>query len=127
LDQWNSPNFNPTADPSDCHEDFRVAIDCSYEKVKLLRPADPKRVQNFFTDYRTQLIRIIRKWEDSGQGEGGRSFKIQGNNRAIDENFGSLPERPVEALETRLNFLNGKPSYLLCFWELADQLQVLLS
>lgn len=33
-DRWNSPDFNPVAEPSDCHEDFRVAIDCSYEKVK---------------------------------------------------------------------------------------------
>jgi hypothetical protein len=33
----------------------------------------------------------------------------------------------VEALESRRNFLNEKPSYLLYFWELADQLQVLHS
>ena len=44
-----------------------------------------------------------------------------------DEIFGALPDRPVEALESRRNFLNGKPSYLLYFWELADQLQVLQS
>lgn len=73
------------------------------------------------------MIRIIRKWEDSGQGEGGYSRTNQGHdpNLAIDESFGSLPDRPVEALESRRNFLNGKPSYLLYFWELADQLQVL--
>lgn len=127
ADRWNSPDFNPTADPSDCHEDFREAIDCSYDKVKLLRSADPKRVQNFFTDYRTHLIRIIRKWEDSGQGEGGRSRSNEVDDGNLEEHFGALPERPVEALETRRNFLNGKPSYLLYFWEMADTLQVLQS
>jgi hypothetical protein len=35
-DRWNSPDFNPIAEPSDCHEDFRFAIDCSFDKVKLL-------------------------------------------------------------------------------------------
>ena len=47
-DRWNSPDFNPIAEPSDCHEDFRVAIDCSFEKVKLLSPKNRNPVQTFF-------------------------------------------------------------------------------
>ena len=41
--------------------------------------------------------------------------------------YGSLAEAPAQALDNRRNFLNGKPSYILYFWELADQHQLLSS
>jgi hypothetical protein len=46
-----------------------------------------------------------------------------------DENqhHGSLARRPARALQTRAAFLNGRPSYLLYFWEVADCHQLLQS
>ena len=41
--------------------------------------------------------------------------------------LGSLSARPARALHTRQSFLNGRPSYLLYYWELADRLQILQS
>jgi hypothetical protein len=40
---------------------------------------------------------------------------------------GSLVERPARALHTRAAFLNGRPSYLLYFWEVTDRHQLLQS
>lgn len=41
--------------------------------------------------------------------------------------IGSLAGRPARALQTRAAFLNGRPSYLLYFWEMADSHQLLQS
>ena len=68
---WNSPDFNPVAPPSDCHLDFHTATNCSYEEVAGLSPATPQRIEDIFTSMRSDLARIIRRWEQSGQGEGG--------------------------------------------------------
>ncbi len=42
-------------------------------------------------------------------------------------NRDSLHGRPARALQTRIAFLNGRPSYLLYFWEVADAHQLLPS
>ncbi|KAI2512413.1 hypothetical protein MHU86_2075 [Fragilaria crotonensis] len=49
-DLWNSPEFNPIAPASDCHVDY---------------------IQDIFASMRSDLLRIISRWEQSGQGEGG--------------------------------------------------------
>ena len=92
---------------------------------------------------RSDLLRIISRWEHSGQGEGGMD---EDDNDAVagallscassvsddDSNHqqrhhGSLARRPAHALQTRAAFLNGRPSYLLYFWEIADCHQLLQS
>jgi hypothetical protein len=40
---------------------------------------------------------------------------------------GNLCNRPPRALDNRAAFLNGRPSYLLYFWEVADTHQLLAS
>lgn len=40
-------------------------------------------------------------------------------------NIGSLERRPACALQTQAVFLNGRPSYVLYFWEIADNHQLL--
>jgi hypothetical protein len=144
---WNCSEFNPVAPPSDCHFDFQVATDCSYNLVKSLAPATPEKVEDIFVSMRAHLLRIITRWEQSGQGEGGRenedaeepdqddaaSFAtsiatqpaVDGN--SPDKAIGSLLGRPARALQSRAAFLNGRPSYLLYFWEIADQHQLLQS
>ena len=42
------------------------------------------------------------------------------------DRFGLLSSHPACALQNRAAFLLGRPSYLLYFWEIADQHQLLL-
>ena len=87
---------------------------------------------------RSDLLRIITRWEQSGQGEGGREGQEEEapnddasslTSQADDDtrNIGVLTGRPPRALQSRASFLNGRPSYLLYFWEIADTHQVLQS
>jgi hypothetical protein len=148
---WNSSAFNPVAPASECHLDFLSATDCSYALVAGLTTATPQRIEDTFTSMRSELLRIITRWEQSGQGEGGRNGDeddATGDNdeaKAEDDdsscftsstatdfdasprsaNHDSLHGRPARALQTRAAFLNGKPSHLLYFWEVADAHQLL--
>jgi hypothetical protein len=138
---WNSSDFNPVAPPSECHFDFQSATDCSYELVKSLTPATPENVKDIFVSMRFHLLRIIARWEQSGQGEGGRdndadteeedakeaSSTISTDNDFHDRMIGSLSGRPACALQSRAAFLNGQPLHLLYFWEIADRHQLLQS
>ena len=113
---------------------------------------------------RSDLLRIISRWEQSGQGEGGRDQEDVGDDEeqedtitydgdeeeeegfgaeqpaVLDDNIsfitsqtspasaiGTLRGRPARALQSRAAFLNGRPSYLLYFWEVADTHQLLQS
>jgi hypothetical protein len=138
---WNSPDFNPIAPPSECHSDFIDAIDCSFVNVEVLNPATPQKIEDILVSMRSDLLRIITRWEQSGQGEGGRDAEEEqeeedsltnddDDNQEDDrprENIGDLSGRPVRALQSRAAFLNGRPSYLLYFWEVADAHQILQS
>ena len=69
---WNSSDYNPVAPASECHYDFQAATPCTYDLVVPgLIPATPQKIEDLFTAMRSDLIRIIRNWEQSGQGEGG--------------------------------------------------------
>ena len=48
-----------------------MATDCSSEVVAGLVPATPQKIEDCFTSMRSDLLRIITPWEQSGQGEGG--------------------------------------------------------
>jgi hypothetical protein len=95
---------------------------------------------------KADLTRMISNWEQSGQGEGGiappppppprrKAFTNQfddtddsdNNDDEIPETiaFGRLAGRPVRAMDCRESFLDGRSSYLLIFWEVADQHQLL--
>ena len=138
---WNSPDYNPVAPASECHVDYVSATVCSYEQVQALSPATPQKIQDILASMRCDLLRIISRWEQSGQGEGGMDEELDDENAGVslsgassvsedDENqhqHGSLARRPARALQTRAAFLNGRPSYLLYFWEVADCHQLLQS
>ena len=129
---WNSTVFNPVAPASECHFDFQTATDCSYELVKPLAPATPEKVEDIFASMRSHLLRIIQRWEQSGQGEGGRDNDVDAeedeeDEASVDRMIGSLSGRPARALQSRAAFLNGKPSYVLYFWEIANCHQLLQS
>ena len=135
ADRWNDSSFNPIAPSSICHEDFEDPTDCSYGTVISYSPATPQKVQDHLTSMRTDLLRIITAWESSGQGDGGYSYddedddnpETSGEISATSPSFGALSGRNARALDQRSAFLRGKPSYLLYFWELMDQYQLLQS
>jgi hypothetical protein len=131
ADRWNDESFNPIAPPSNCHEDFVATMDCSHSLVATMMPASPQKVEDALISMRSNLLRIIQNWEKSGQGEGGHDEPDALEDLVIldttSERFGTLSSRSECALQNRAAFLRGKPSYLLYFWELADQHQLLQS
>jgi hypothetical protein len=91
---------------------------------------------------RSDLLRIITRWEQSGQGEGrmdaeeeshevsslcSSATSMAGADNDSFQNIGCLPGRPVRALQTRAALLNGRLSFPLYFWEVADSHQLLQS
>ena len=115
-----------------------TAIDCSYEHVSGLAPATPTRIEDIIVSMRSDLLRIITRWEQSGQGEGGMdsqeaeetteatpndddaSSLATNNDVSRRDSIGGLCGRSPRAFQSRASFLNGRPSYLLYFWEVAD-------
>ena len=136
--KWNNPTFNPTTRVLDVHSDFASPIHCTHASVATLTPATAIKAENLLTAWRATLLRIISDWEQSGQGDGGHFAEDDVSKPPArvpgDVEFGCLHDRPAAALGTRANFLNGKrnsmvrrPTYLLYFWELADEKQILCS
>jgi hypothetical protein len=134
--KWNDDSFHPIAPASTCHEDFTNATDCSFDTVNDLLPATAQKVKDALASFRTDLTRIIGKWETSGQGDGGHLEQSDDNDSHLDLSpppanevttvpFGVLYRRSAWALTTRPDFLCGQPSYLLYFWDMADHHQLL--
>ena len=85
------------APPSHCHSDFAAAIDCSYEQVAGLQPATPQKVADCLASIRNDLLKIIPKWEQSGQGEGGRD-----NEQEEQNNDGNEQQLEDDSLSTSI-------------------------
>jgi hypothetical protein len=130
ANMWNDKDFNPVADTIDSHPDFYEAIDISYEAVAKFMPATATKVEDLMTRFRSMLVRVIKNWEASGQGEGGVPREIGGDDTipvldTDDVGFGSLQGRAPHALANRRNFLDGAPPLILYMWELFDKHQLL--
>ena len=119
---WNNPDFNPSTYASQCHSDFAEEISLSYSKVATLVPPDSLAIQNRLSNIRATLLRIIDKWEQSGQGDGGRMADLEADR---PQGWGTLEGRTQQALDNRANFLGDAPSLYLYFWEAADKYQLL--
>jgi hypothetical protein len=141
ADKWNDPSFNPETKISSCHDDFKVVYDLSHLKIAHITPADSLGIRNRLSSIRSVLLRMIQNWEESGQGDGGRS-RLLDTEEVVDQVtrgeevpseisthseicWGALEGRTQEALDNRANFLQGQPSWYLYFWELADSFQLL--
>lgn len=122
AEKWNDPDFNPVTRVSTCHVDFASPIELPHSKVRSLIPADAISVQNRLSGIRVSLLRMIERWEQSGQGDGGRSESNYGEQSF---GWGQLEGRSQEALDRRENFLGGNPSWYLYFWEITDMYQLL--
>lgn len=122
ADLYNSPEFNPSSIIMDCHSDYHHHIDITYKAVDSYIPASAERVKERLTGYRTGGMRVITKWEASGQGDGGSTPE------GINEfEFGRLTSRPSAALGTRAAFLQDQPSHVLYLWEYFDSQGMLAS
>ena len=120
-----------------------ATTDCSNNLAQALTPATPAKVEDIFVSMRAHLLQIMTRWEQSGQGEGGQenedakeladqndasfttSIATTADGNSPDKTIGSLSGRPARALQSRAAYLNGRPSYQLYFWEIADQHQLL--
>ena len=80
---WNCPSFNHVAPASECHLDFQLATDCLYDLVAGLVRATPQKIEDCFTSMRSDLLRIITRLEQSGQGEGGRDQEEEEEDSAV--------------------------------------------
>lgn len=130
ADCFNDEEFNPCTSISDVHFDYSSSIQLDFESVRCFQPATAKKVEDKLAQLRASLTRIISKWEKSGQGDcGHHGSDVEdeddgGHRDTVTEGsprFGSLQDRPQFALDTRSSFLQGKPSYLLYFWEFAEK------
>ena len=125
---WFSRDFNPTAPASYYYTDFATCIDCSYHLVANLTPTTSQKMEDIFSSMRSDLLRIIMRWEQSGQGECGvdaDEAAAEDKDAGADDNIvmsneepqhmGALTGRPASALNMRYSFPNGKPLYLLFY------------
>jgi len=96
----------------DLHYAFASTIVLDFEDMP--GKVTPEECKKRFADSRAKLIKIISKWELSGNGFGQRSRE--------DDDFGHLDEECFEAGDNRGNFLDTMTKeHILYFWHLADQ------
>jgi hypothetical protein len=100
----------------DLHYAFTHSMTLAFEDMP--GPMDAEECKRRFADGRAKLIKIISKWELSGNGFGQRTVE--------DEDFGHLGEEEFEAGDNRGNFLDSMTKeHILYFWHLADQNELL--
>ncbi|CAB9518311.1 hypothetical protein SEMRO_922_G220650.1 [Seminavis robusta] len=100
----------------DLHFTFSEVIDCSFENMP--GKVTPDEVKRRWGDSRAKLIKIIAKWELSGNGFGQRGVS--------DDNFGHLGDDMLECGDNRANFLDSQTKeHILYLWHVADEAQIL--
>jgi hypothetical protein len=100
----------------DLHYTFAHPITLSLDDVP--GEVTAEECKKRFADARAKLIKIIAKWELSGNGFGQRAVE--------DAEFGHLGEENLEAGDNRGNFLDSMTKeHILYFWHLADRNELL--
>lgn len=149
AERWGSTSFNPVTCRSTCHEDFTNPIDVGYSAVVLdgnYSIPSSETIHHRLTDMRSKLVRIIKNWEISGQGEGSTARGDMSQNGNADEggdtttnreavelnsfDLGRLENRSAYAMHSRRNFLNHPTygrvgSWILYYWEQMDKFHLL--
>ncbi|CAB9524440.1 hypothetical protein SEMRO_1537_G280720.1 [Seminavis robusta] len=102
----------------DLHSTFSDVLECSLNNDHVPSPITPEDVQRRWGDCRAKLIKIIAKWELSGNGFGQR--------HEGDDEFGHLGEDELQCGDNRANFLDSQTKeHILYLWHIADQEEVL--
>ena len=92
ADLWNSSEFNPVAPSLDCHFDFQTATPCLYDLVTGMTPATPQKIEDSLTSMGAKILRIVGRWEQSGQGKGGTAEEQELDKLPDHVDFGSARE-----------------------------------
>ena len=109
------------------HTEYSRPIEIPHNKVAFLSLATPDKVQEKISTMNVLLLRLIRNWERSGQGDGGIDVVNDGDELFDQEEsqFGQLTDCSCGALNTRAAFLGTTQPYLLYFWQMLDKYQLL--
>ncbi|CAB9517520.1 expressed unknown protein [Seminavis robusta] len=100
----------------DLHFSFAEVLDCSFEHMP--GAITPDEVKRRWGDCRAKLIKIIAKWELSGNGFGQRVQE--------DEEFGHLGEDLLQCGDNRANFLDSQTKeHILYLWHVSDDQEIL--
>jgi hypothetical protein len=100
----------------DLHHNFAECIVLDFDDMPGTINAEDCKKR--FADSRAKLIKMISKWELSGNGFGQRTME--------DDDFGHLGYEELEAGDNRSNFLDSMTKeHVLYFWHLADKSELL--
>ncbi|CAB9521596.1 unknown protein [Seminavis robusta] len=98
------------------HPTFADVIDLSFDKVPGTISAQEARRR--FSDCRAKLVKIVSKWELSGNGFGQRTTE--------EPQFGHMEEEQLEEGDNRSSFLDsGTREHILYLWHVADTEEVM--
>ena len=118
ADLMNDPSFNPCSrvDPN-MHCTFAEPLDLSY-KVDVT----PDQVKDKMSDSRVKLIKVMDRWELSGNGDGNRVDTTEEwiPRLANDEDFGRF-DAPLYKSDNRRSFLLGYSEVILYLWQMFDE------
>ncbi|CAB9501760.1 unknown protein [Seminavis robusta] len=100
----------------DLHSAFAEVLDCSFEKMPGL--ITPDEIKRRFGDSRARLIKMISRWEQSGNGFGQRNED--------DDDFGHIGENELQCGDNRASYLDSMTrEHVLYLWHLADREEIL--
>jgi len=87
ADKWNDVSFAPVTEsvPDLFHDCFAVSKMIPHDMVMSFLPPNADKARERFESMMTVLKRIIRKWEKSGQGDGGH-HRDDDDDNLIDDN-----------------------------------------
>ena len=141
-DKWNDPSYVvETAEIDGLHSDFVYSELICHSQVKHMVAATPEKCEGKFSNMIVAMTRVITKWEQSGQGDGGFNSDdddeggIQGNNEVNAEEectqkkaaggapsfpLGSFKNRSNGAMQNRSSFVNARQSYVLYLWHMLE-------
>ncbi|CAB9512535.1 hypothetical protein SEMRO_541_G163160.1 [Seminavis robusta] len=100
----------------DLHFTFAEVLDCCFDHMP--GRITPDEVKRRWGDCRAKLIKIIAKWELSGNGFGQRVEE--------DDEFGHMGDDELQCGENRANFLDSKTKeHILYLWHVSDDQEIL--
>lgn len=115
--KWNDVEFEAETILVEMHEDYRTIYNIPHSSIAGLIAATPEGCKEKITNMLVNLGRIIDRWERSGQGDGGFEPEDDDDEDESQQEFGSFHTRTHGALASRAAFLRDRPPYLLYFWQ----------
>lgn len=128
ANKYNDPTFCPkTMEYGELHDDYLLPIDLPHEDAPMVTAG---KIKDKLSHARCELMKMIADWEKSGNGEGQRNEDSEDLGHIVEGQRwyapGSTEEEPefVDG-DNRKNFLRGRGSHLLYFWQIFDDNAIL--